>query len=53
MSVDTGTVRNGVNTEQMYATLNLITPDQRLYALSGNGTWPRNSSKIAAATYAR
>ena len=24
MNVDTGTVRNGVNTEQMYATLNVI-----------------------------
>jgi hypothetical protein len=33
--------------------LNLITPAQRLYTLSGNGTWPRSSSKIAAATYVR
>ena len=34
--------------------LRLITPDQRLYTLSGNGaSWPRSSSKIAAATYVR
>ena len=32
--------------------LRLITPDQRLYTLS-SGTWPRTSSKVAAATYAR
>jgi hypothetical protein len=31
----------------------LITPDQRLYALSDNGNWPRTSSKVAAAAYAR
>lgn len=31
----------------------LITPDQRLYTLSGNGNWPRTSSKVAAAAYAR
>lgn len=33
--------------------LRLVTPDQRLYTLSGNGSWPRTSSKVAAATYAR
>jgi hypothetical protein len=33
--------------------LRLITPDQRLYTLSGNGNWPRTSSKVAAAAYAR
>jgi hypothetical protein len=33
--------------------LQLITPDQRLYTLSGNGNWPRTSSKVAAAAYAR
>ena len=33
--------------------LRLITPDQRLYTLSDNGTWPRTSSKVAAAAYAR
>jgi hypothetical protein len=32
--------------------LRLITPDQRLYTLSGNGTWPRTSSKVTAAGYA-
>ena len=26
--------------------LRLITPDQRLYTLSGNGSWPRTSSKV-------
>lgn len=31
----------------------LITPDQRLYSLSGNGNWPRTDSKVAAAAYAR
>jgi hypothetical protein len=31
----------------------LITPDQRLYTLSANGNWPRTSSKVAAAAYAR
>ena len=33
--------------------LRLITPDQRLYTLSSNGQWPRTSSKVAAAAYAR
>lgn len=33
--------------------LHLITADQRLYTLSGNGSWPRSSSRIAAAAYAR
>jgi hypothetical protein len=33
--------------------LHLITPDQRLYTLSGNGNWPRTSSKVAAAAFAR
>ncbi|MCW2762597.1 MAG: hypothetical protein JWR85_2798 [Marmoricola sp.] len=33
--------------------LMLITPDQRLYTLSSNGNWPRASSKVAAAAYAR
>ncbi len=33
--------------------LRLITPDQRLYTLSSNGNWPRTSSKVAAAAYAR
>jgi hypothetical protein len=33
--------------------LRLITPDQRLYTLDGTGNWPRTSSKVAAATYAR
>jgi len=32
--------------------LRLITPDQRLYTLSGNGNWPRTSSKVMAAGYA-
>jgi hypothetical protein len=32
--------------------LRLVTPDQRLYTLSGNGTWPRTSTKVAAAAYA-
>lgn len=32
--------------------LRLITPDQRLYTLSGNGTWPRTISKVTAAGYA-
>ena len=31
--------------------LRLITPDERLYTLSGNGNWPRTSSKVAAAAY--
>lgn len=33
--------------------LRLITPDQRLYTLSSDGVWPRTSSKVAAASYAR
>ena len=33
--------------------LRLITPDQRLYTLSGNGNWPRTDSKIVGAAYAR
>jgi hypothetical protein len=33
--------------------LRLITPDQRLYTLGGNGNWPRTSSKVAAAVYSR
>ncbi len=33
--------------------LRLITPDQRLYTLSGNGNWPRTDSKVLAAAYAR
>jgi hypothetical protein len=33
--------------------LRLITPDQRLYTLSSNGQWPRTSSKVVAAAYAR
>lgn len=33
--------------------IRLITPDQRLYTLSGTGNWPRTSSKVAAVTYAR
>jgi len=33
--------------------LRLITPDQRLYTLSSNGQWPRTSSKVLAAAYAR
>lgn len=33
--------------------IRLTTPDQRLYTLSGTGNWPRTSSKVAAATYAR
>lgn len=33
--------------------LHLITPDQRLYTLSSSGSWPRTSSKVAAAAYAR
>ena len=52
-SVFRGVAQAMVVAPDLDATLNLITPDQRLYALSGNGTWPRNSSKIAAATYAR
>jgi hypothetical protein len=33
--------------------IRLITPDQRLYTLSGSGAWPRSSSRVAAATYLR
>jgi hypothetical protein len=33
--------------------LRLITPDQRLYTLSGNGNWPRTDSRVVAATYVR
>jgi hypothetical protein len=33
--------------------LRLITPDQRLYTLSGNGNWPRTDSKVVAAAYVR
>ena len=33
--------------------LRLVTPDQRLYTLTGNGSWPRSSSRVAAAAYLR
>ncbi len=33
--------------------LRLITPDQRLYTLDANGNWPRTTSKVLAAAYAR
>ena len=33
--------------------LRLITPDQRLYTLEQQRQWPRTSSKVAAAAYAR
>ena len=33
--------------------LHLITPDQRLYTLSDNGSWPRTTSKVAAAALVR
>ncbi|MCW2710769.1 MAG: hypothetical protein JWP24_963, partial [Marmoricola sp.] len=33
--------------------LRLITPDQRLYTVSSNGSWPRTSSNVEAAAYAR
>ena len=33
--------------------LALITPDQRLYTLGGDGNWPRTDSKVAAAAYVR
>ena len=33
--------------------LRLITPDQRLYTLSDSGSWPRSSSRVAAAAYVR
>jgi hypothetical protein len=32
--------------------LRLVTPDQRLYTLGSNGTWPRSDSKVMAAAYA-
>ncbi len=31
----------------------LLTTDQRLYTLGSNGNWPRTSSKVVAAAYAR
>jgi hypothetical protein len=33
--------------------IRLITPDQRLYTLAANGSWPRSSSRVAAAAYLR
>jgi hypothetical protein len=33
--------------------LHLVTPNQRLYTLSSNGSWPRTTSKVEAATFAR
>jgi hypothetical protein len=33
--------------------LHLVTPEQRLYTLSSNGSWPRTTSKVEAAAYAR
>ncbi len=33
--------------------MHLITPDQRLYTLSSNGNWPRTTSKVEAAAFAR
>lgn len=32
--------------------LRLITPDQRVYTLTDSGTWPRTTSRVAAAAYA-
>ena len=33
--------------------LRLITPDQRLYTLDDNGSWPRSDSRVLAAAYVR
>ncbi len=33
--------------------LHLVTEDQRVYTLARNGSWPRTSSKVVAAAYAR
>ena len=33
--------------------IHLVTPDQRLYTLSSNGNWPRTTSKVEAAAFAR
>jgi hypothetical protein len=33
--------------------LRLVTPDQRIYTLSPTGSWPRTTSKVGAAAYAR
>jgi hypothetical protein len=53
-SVFRGAAREMVVAPDPGLPLRLITPDQRLYTLSGNGgSWPRSSSNISAATYAR
>jgi hypothetical protein len=33
--------------------VHLVTPDQQLYTLSSSGSWPRTTSKIESAAYAR
>lgn len=52
-SVFRGAAQAMVVTPSAEVPLRLITPDQRLYTLSTNGNWPRTSSKVTAATYAR
>lgn len=52
-SVFRGTAQAIVVAPVVGVPLLLITPDQRLYTLTGNGSWPRTDSKVVAATYAR
>ena len=52
-SVFRGTAQEMVVAPDADLPLHLITPDQRLYTLSSSGSWPRTSSKVSAAAYAR
>ena len=52
-SVFRGAAQSLVVTPDPDLPLRLITPDQRLYTLDANGNWPRTTSKVLAAAYAR
>ena len=54
-SVFRGAAQAMVVQPDMSLPIHLITPDQRVYTLdsSGTGNWPRTTSKVAAAAYAR
>jgi hypothetical protein len=52
-SVFRGTAQSMVVAPDADLPLHLVTPEQRLYTLSSNGSWPRTTSKVEAAAYAR
>lgn len=52
-SVFRGSAQAMVIAPDITTPLRLVTPDQHLYTLSGNGSWPRTDAKVAAASYVR